>query len=150
MGTWNPQKILSAKSSAKVIALLVMCFVPPMSSGAQSASNADVSVQIQNLRAKDPKVRLAAVQALAKIGPAAKAAIPALIEIFTKDKVWYDRTSVADTLERMGPEAVPSLIEVLTKDSHAGTRSFAASVLGRIGPDAIAALAAIIHALSKE
>src|SRR6266853_3228581 len=146
MGIWNPQKILPAKSSAKLIALLVMCFVPPISSGAQSASDAYVSVQIQRLRAKDPNVRLSAVQALAQVGPEAKVAIPALIEVFTQDEDWNNRTNAASALTRMGPDAVPSLIEVLTKDSHTGTRGIAAEVLGNIGPEAKAAVPALIQA----
>jgi HEAT repeat protein len=150
MGIWNPQKILPAKFSAKLIALLVMCFVLPMSSGAQSASDAYVSVQIQRLRAKDPKVRLSAVQTLAEIGPAAKAAIPALIEVFTNDEDWGNRTNAASALTRMGPDAVPPLVEVLTKDSHADTRRAVANVLGSMGPGAKAAVPALIQVLSND
>jgi HEAT repeat protein len=72
---------------------------------------------------------------LAQIGPAAKAAVPALTEALEQgDK--SDRAAAAEALGKMGADAkpaVPALVKALGDDS---VRSSAAEALGRIGPAA--------------
>jgi HEAT repeat protein len=89
---------------------------------------------------------------LGRIGPEARAAVPALIESLTDDAVvdpaaGYsirdDRDFVGGTvaaytataLAQIGPGAVPGLIEAL-RSKNANVRRIAAKVLGKIGPAA--------------
>ena len=65
--------------------------------------------------ASDFEVRRAAIKALGKIGPDARAAIPALIRNM-KDENAFIREYSAESLGQIGPvakEAVPQLIELL-------------------------------------
>jgi HEAT repeat protein len=85
--------------------------------------------------------------ALARIGPAAAAAVPVLVEELRSedpDRRWR----AARTLGRIGPAsavAVPLLTQALT-DGNAAVRQHAARALGRIGPAAHSAAAALQRA----
>jgi HEAT repeat protein len=83
---------------------------------------------------------------LAEIGPAAKAAIPALL--------WdLDGTERVTALIAMGPEArtaVPALIPALQARHFDDLRRNAASVLASIGPEARDAVPALIKCLAAE
>jgi HEAT repeat protein len=85
--------------------------------------------------------------ALARIGPAATEAIPALVsELSSPDG--GRRWRAARTLGRIGPgaaDAVPALVAALGDPSE-GVRLRAARALGRIGPDARSAAAALQRA----
>ena len=62
---------------------------------------------------RDPKVRRVAANALGKIGPAARASVPLLIELLDDDQVW---NAAAEALGHIGDEAhaaVPKLVEAL-------------------------------------
>jgi hypothetical protein len=79
------------------------------------------------------------LQALGKLGPAAKEAVPVLMEVL-QNQVLHDflgvRREAADSLGKIGSEAgaaVPALIEAL-KDKDWTVRSHAAEALGEIGP----------------
>ncbi len=98
-----------------------------------------------------PSVRWSAAVALGKIGPDAKAAVPALIEAL-KDENSEMRRRVAVALGNIGPDAkaaVPALIEAL-KDENKNVRDSAAVALGTLGPDAKAAVPVLIEALKDE
>lgn len=95
---------------------------------------------------KQSKVREFSASALGEIGPAAKAAVPALIDLLHDfhDKP-VDRDWVIRALGRIGPAAkaaVPDLI-VLLKGDHPYTALVAAEALGQIGPEAKAAVPAL-------
>jgi HEAT repeat protein len=83
---------------------------------------------------------------LGAIGPAAEAAVPALVlALKDTDRSMGCRTATA--LGRIGPaaeQAVPALIEAL---EHPRLRNHAARALGRIGPAAKAAVPALVRAL---
>jgi HEAT repeat protein len=85
--------------------------------------------------------------ALARIGPAAEGAVPALVEELKSsdpDRRWR----AARTLGRIGPAsavAVPLLTQALT-DPNGAVRQHAARALGRIGPAARPAAAALQRA----
>ena len=94
-----------------------------------------------------------AVHALAKIGPAAKPAMPALLAKLANDRQlpgWYDSKTnyvlvhenlVAYALARVGPDAVPELRKVFQTDKDAHRRRGAVLALGFLGPPAKAAVA---------
>jgi WD40 repeat protein/HEAT repeat protein len=94
-----------------------------------------------------------AVHALARIGPAAKPAVPLLLARLSKDQAnpnWYNpktnyvpvgENMMAYTLARVGPDAVPELLKVFKEDKDAHRRRAAVLALGFLGPPAKAAVA---------
>ena len=76
---------------------------------------------IQNLRSFVSKDRVYASDSLRVIGPAAEAAVPALIEALTHDDSEVRRHATY-ALRDIGPAAVPALIEAL-KDDDSEVRS---------------------------
>src|SRR5439155_8038 len=90
-----------------------------------------------------------AAEALGRIGPAAKEAVPALARAMKdKDEVSV-RAAAAEALGRVGAAAVPELIEAL-KGKDAGQRALAAGALGRIGPGAKEAVPALEKVLDDK
>ena len=104
-----------------------------------------VSKLIIALKDSDSDVRKASADALGKIGPAAKKAVPALIAVL-RDSNWKVHKTSADALGKIGLEAVPALIAAL-KDSNWIVRYASADALGKIGPSAKEAVPALIAAL---
>jgi HEAT repeat protein len=98
-------------------------------------------------RDADDRVRRRAAEALAKFGPDAKEAVPALIKLFAA----FDpatRQTVCETLGRIGPEAkdaVPALLAAFDDDRE--QREAAIRACGRIGRDAVGPL---VQALKSE
>jgi hypothetical protein len=92
-----------------------------------------VGYWIQVLQHRDPKMRLKAVRALANVGTADPAALPALIEA-VKDGDAGVRTEAILALLRVGPDAgaaVPALTAALN-DEDPTVQSYAAKALQRI------------------
>ncbi len=78
------------------------------------------------------------------MGPKAKEAIPALMELL-KDKLWIVQETAATAIGQMGPDAnvaIPLLTELL-RDKQWQVRATAADVLGRMGPAAKGAVPAL-------
>ncbi len=114
---------------------------------------AAVPVLIEALKAKDGEQQALAADALKQIGPAAKDAVPALVEVAKGGEGTHvvGRINALAALGRIGPkaaEAVPALIELVKgKGAPPAVRSQAAIALGQIGPgarDAVPALAAAV------
>jgi HEAT repeat protein len=94
-----------------------------------------------------------AIHALAKIGPAAKPALPALLAKLGRDESNPNLTSgpakyvpvrdnlVAYALARIGPDVVPDLLKVFKEDKDAKRRRSAVLALGFLGPPAKEAVA---------
>lgn len=83
--------------------------------------------------------------ALGRMGPEAREAVPWLIRQLQRKEVTFAKPSLVVALGGIGPaakEAVPALAEVL-KDTSEFTRREAATALGCIGPEAKAALPAL-------
>jgi hypothetical protein len=96
------------------------------------------------LKDSDVDVRATAAQALGKIGPAAKKAVPDLLTAL-RDEDEDVRAAAAAALGKIGPvtkEVVPALTEAL-KDPAYIVRANAVGALGRIGPAANAATPAL-------
>jgi HEAT repeat protein len=93
---------------------------------------------------EQPQTHVAVSAALARIGPAATEAVPALVSELARPDAGR-RWRAARTLGRIGPGAadgVPALVTALD-DPNEGVRLRAAQALGRIGPDARSAAAAL-------
>src|SRR5262252_10913990 len=87
------------------------------------------------LRSSDSLERRLASHALAEIGPAAREAVPALVEVL-RDPESFVRVWAAAALARVQPEnadAIPALVAG-TRDGISSVRSLAAWHLGRLGP----------------
>jgi HEAT repeat protein len=84
---------------------------------------------------------------LAKLGPDAKAAVPALMDALSSKQSAL-RLSAVYALGEIGPDAkmVPALTDLLN-DDEAHVRAAAATVLGKIGPEAKAAVPALVTTL---
>ena len=86
-------------------------------------------------------------RALARIGPAATAAVPDLVRALRSQNEAY-RWRAARTLGRIGPGAEPAVAALVAAlaDSSGAVRMHAARALGRIGPAAKPAAAALQRA----
>lgn len=96
----------------------------------------------------DEEVRREAVLVLGRMGPAAKAAIPVLGEILSKDKADRVREAAAMALGGRLAELAKSQVLVLgraLKDSHGPTRTAAAETLKNMRADAMEALPNMIE-----
>ena len=96
----------------------------------------------------DPSVILTAADALAVLGPQAKAALPTLLKRFGHEFPWV-RVSCQAAAGSIGAEAVGTLVEVL-ENNTGGPRIRAAFVLGGIGPDAKEAIPALVRIMKEE
>ena len=107
-----------------------------------------VSALIEAVRSENPNVKRAAGDALAVLGPKAKAALPALLEQFGHEFPWV-RVSCQAAVGAMGKQAVPALIETLEQQTG-GPRIRAAFVLSGIGEDAKPAIPALLKVMDEE
>ena len=101
------------------------------------------AVQLDN-----PAAKVAAADALAVLGPKAKAALPALLAQFGHEFPWV-RVSCQAAVGSMGKEAVPALIETF-ETQPGGPRVRAAFVLGGIGAEAKPAVPVILRIMKDE
>jgi HEAT repeat protein len=87
------------------------------------------------LRQNNPEVRIAAIQALTKIGPAAKEAVPLLTKLTedTDDNVRWKAVQALGAMKQEAMPAVPALLKVLRRD-QASIRDAAAESLAQIAP----------------
>jgi HEAT repeat protein len=108
-----------------------------------------LSAWIEMLEDSNPRTRFSAVNAVGKIGPEAREAIPALIETIRQTRNHDKRILLACNyaLLAMGKEIVPSMISLL-KDDDWEMRRGAAWILGKVGPEAKDAVPALTEALN--
>ena len=100
------------------------------------------------LESEDPNAKRDAADALALLGPKAKAALKPLLAQFGHEFPWV-RVSCQAAVGAMGEVAVPLLIETM-KNNEGGPRIRAVFVLGGIGPEAKSAVPAIVEVMEKE
>lgn len=107
---------------------------------------------IKGLSDSEEQVWFQCVQLIAKLGPDAADAIPALVENIRnpgrryRNQVWYRATFA---LGRIGPASVPTALEFLN-DSRDSIRSAGAKVLGWMGADAAAHIDSLLPLLQDE
>jgi HEAT repeat protein len=94
---------------------------------------------VENLKDKDPFVRVAAARALAALPPAPEITLP-IFEKALKDADAATAQYALDALATLGPNGVPRLIELL---KHKDLRVQVVYVLGQIGPGAAPAVGAL-------
>lgn len=122
--------------------LLLASFVAGCGGG--SGEKINVQAQIQNLKSADTDTRVNACVELAKAGPDAAPAVPALI-VALKDSDFLVRRLAANALGVIGPkakEAIPALKEA-TKDRDASVRTEAIGAIQGIDEKAAAGLKAM-------
>jgi HEAT repeat protein len=117
---------------------------------AKAAGAADVGAAAATLFERpDPEIRRRVAVVLIRLGPAAKAAVPALA-IALKDPDRAVRILSAETLGAIGTDAVsavPALSDAVRSDGSGTVRMRCADALGKIGPGAKAARPALEAAL---
>jgi len=109
-----------------------------------------LSTWIEMLKDREnPSQRYAAVEAIIRMGPAAKDATPALIEMIREIRNVDKRLLFAcdKALLGMGKEIVPDMVALL-KDDNWEMRRGAAVTLGRLGSEAKEAVPALTKALN--
>lgn len=96
---------------------------------------------------EDPRY---AIWALGRIGPEAKAAVPALLKAYLHDKNTAVSSDAGDALLRIGDCIVPDLVRVLDEDDEWVEGYYAAVLLGSLGPKAKDAVPALIRCLKAK
>lgn len=129
--------------------LLVLMAVGLMSPAwSQEPAAGEIGRLIEVLRtAEDPGEATGAAQRLARFGPDAAAAIPALIDALS-DGRGDVRDYAAHALSEIGVAAVEPLAEAARTARSADARIYAMDALGRIGPAAAAAAPTLISLLT--
>ncbi|MBC8873017.1 MAG: HEAT repeat domain-containing protein [Planctomycetes bacterium] len=133
------------RSRCRWSAVAVLCIVLSLLVAQRIRIHNQVMSEVAKLNDPDVTVRVQAAQALRDFGPAAKAAVPALVEAAKDEKVGWARSA----LESIGPSgkwALPQLIEGLTDEDPQG-RAVAAFAIGCIGPKAREAVPNLIESL---
>jgi HEAT repeat protein len=118
---------------------------PPAPSNSEGPPPKEIAVLMDDLKTDKDEVRLKAINQLADRGPAARAAVPALVDTF-KSKNEDVRLGAALALGNIKTGTVPPLVEAL-KDRDADVRFYALWALGLVGPDAGDAKPAVAAAL---
>lgn len=153
----------SPRSASELAALLKGQDLQARRSAAIAARTADAATKKQLLpvlidllkHEKDGQVRLAVLDAVTDMGPAAKSAIPALVYTlrteyggkYNEERHQDYRSALA--LAAVGSPAVNALRELLAESAE-NVRAEAAMALGRIGPEAAPAVPALVGLLDDE
>ncbi len=117
----------------------------------QSTGARAVPALVDSLMNKDAKVRIAAAQALAEIGPDAKPAVPGLLNQALHDPVLYAGTTAAGALRKIDLVAARQVMTAYLpalNDDDVQTRRNACVMLEGLGPVAKPAVPALSNALS--
>jgi HEAT repeat protein len=99
---------------------------------------------LENIRRGEPKVRASATDALRDLGPAAKEAVPALLEMLLEEKDKEVRECAASVLMYIGAGAAPVRPQLLRifKDPHEDRdiREMVAGAIAEMGTDSLPTL----------
>ncbi|HEY7156218.1 MAG TPA: HEAT repeat domain-containing protein, partial [Gemmataceae bacterium] len=114
-------------------------------------NRAFLPILIAGLKEPDKDLRRDSARAVARLGPAAKEAVPALLAIMQKDEDEYIRIDAAEALvEVADPKvSVPALVELMRGDGWYSGRD-AADLLGRMGTRARAAVPDLLAVLDQK
>lgn len=107
-----------------------------------AADQPTVAELVAALESPDENVRFEAAWSLARLGPRAKEAVPALVQAMRKDAGGSEMS--VDALTRIGTPAVPALL-VLLDDHDEEVARAARDALWRMGPPAAEAAPAVLE-----
>jgi HEAT repeat protein len=136
----NPEEFMMRK--LKFLVAVACVLVGTVTTRADETSAEKLA---QTLRSADGSAQLKACEALAAMGPKAKAALPALVEALKSDKAdlqWRAALAIG-AIGSGADDAVPALTKALASDNPK-VRAYAAHALGEIGPAAQSAASALI------
>lgn len=129
------------RATLLVVAVLALGLAPVRAAEPPEPAEATrkrVAELVEKLDDEDASVRAGAAEALVKLGPKAKGAVPALVKALG-DKDERVLKPAGRALIEIGPPAIPALVNALgEKDSV--RPGVATAVLGRMGPPAVPAL----------
>jgi HEAT repeat protein len=106
--------------------------------------NQPLSYWIRELKNPAGQARREAITNIGEIGPAAAAAIPALVDVARHDHISLRSWAISDGLGRVGKPALPALRPFLKDRS---VRTVTVCAIGEIGPDASEAVPDMIPLL---
>jgi len=117
--------------------------------GAGPGGPEDVPTLVKALTHEQARIRIEAAEDLGQIGPAAVAAVPALLKLSEQDRDPLIRVEAAKAvagIDSKNKTAIPILVEALN-DKAGKVRKRAAECLGDVGPRGKSAVAALLKAL---
>ena len=136
------RKVVTMKLSQLIVWLALPLVAP--------AQAPKLSQWVEQLRSQKPEERISAIEALGKLGPKAKEAIPALVQAF-QDREESVRDAAVASLVKIGPGVVPLVIveypREKTRRYNGSPRPCAARVLAEMGTDARDAVPLLIKDL---
>ena len=104
----------------------------------------------RQLHARGLRARLAAAQALARMGPRAAEAVPDLLAAMARRSAEIEfRMALGRAVRAMGSSAVPYLVAALGSEAPR-TRFDAAQALAKLGPEARGALEPLIEVVERD
>jgi HEAT repeat protein len=129
--------------------LVCLCVGWANAGGPQKApQSGNVAGLIKKLESANANDKLAALTALAELGPAAADAVPVLIQVLqTKNE--DVRLNAAIALGKIGKASVPAVVKLLDA-GEADIRYYAVWTLGWVGPDAKETAPRVIRALADK
>ena len=139
--TLKGSDVIAATRTARVLSLL----------GPRSLSAVATLSQVLRITPRENvELRVRLAETLGVIGPAAKEAVPILIETL-RDDDYRLRIAATTALIHIGPEpdAVPKLVAILKEENSQG-RTDAAKVLTKIGKPAVAPLVEVLSTTNVE
>jgi HEAT repeat protein len=128
-----------------LVASLVVLFAAGASFQSEPPSVATINALVRKLKDPDKQVRWSAAKTLEEAGPAAKKAVPALIEALRDESV---HDAAINALASIGPAALPDLLRSSEGDDLLPT-SGAIRAIGEMGPGAKSAVPSLVKALSN-
>lgn len=120
----------------------------PTLAAAQQPSETNIAVLVQQLKDSREDVRITAANALGKLGPEAKKAVPDLLGVLNDPRETVTVAAV-QALNNILPQTTSQLIEAL-KDENGQMRAFAAISLARFDQLPKAAVEPLIQALKDK
>ncbi len=137
-----------SRRPALSLALVCLAFLFSPLPRQADASPKGVKDATKAMASKDVATRIEAVRTLAQAGPAAKAAIPQLVDALD-DEYWDVRKGAAAALGAIGEDAIPALVPLLEENSYWRSR-YAAEAIGLMGRQGAPAAEALSRTLAHK
>jgi hypothetical protein len=144
LGIWSSPSVAQGSGTDLVVSGKPLGYWISQTTSPSRSEDIDsvVKALTEAVSSEDHWAKVAASDALATLGTAAKPALPVLLEQLSHELGWV-RAAAAGAVVAMGKEAVPTVVELFEKQVG-GPSVRAAFVLGAIGADAKAAVPSIV------